>query len=58
MPKSNNNVMTYFFLILKEIIYIASISIYAPFDCILTTGKHIVLKACIRLNTIKRQYKC
>ena len=45
-------------LILKEMIFIASISTYVPLYCISTTGNHIILKACIRLDTIKRQYEC
>ena len=44
-----------FFLILKEMILIASISTYVSLYYDSTTGSYIILKEGIRLNTMKRQ---
>ena len=51
--------LPYSFLDLKEMIFIASLSTSLSLYCFSTTcNNHIILKECIRLNTIKRQYKC
>ena len=43
-----------FFSILKEMIFIASISTYVSLYYNSTTGIYIIIKECIRLNTIKK----
>ena len=50
-------IVTNVFLILKKI-FIAFIGTCGPLYCISTTADHIILKACISLNAIEKQYKC
>ena len=47
-----------FFLNSQRDDFIASINTYASLYCISTTGYHIILKVCIRLNKIKKQDRC
>ena len=48
------NILTFSFLILKEMIFIASISTYVSSYCISTTGIHILIKEWVRLMTIQK----